>query len=135
MQTRFVATAFAAILICFVPTDAPRAQEAPQFMQDVLPEQAVEPAWQEFQAIMNPDGALDGKTKELIGLAVAAQVPCEYCVYYHTKAAEQQGASEEEIKEALASGAMVRKWSTMLNGSDYDQQDWRDQVDAMFSGE
>lgn len=135
MRASIIATAFSAIVVCLTPVDGLRAQEAPQFMRDVMPEQAVAPAWQEFQAVMDPDGALDGKTKELIGLAVAAQVPCEYCIYYHRNAAEQQGASEEEIKEALAAGALVRKWSTMLNGSDYDQQEWRGQVDAMFSGE
>ena len=138
MRTSIIATAFTAILtipLCLASPDGAFAQEAPQFMRDVMPEEAVGPAWQEFQAVMDPEGDLDAKTKELIGLAVAAQVPCEYCVYYHRKAAEQHGATEGEIKEALASGALVLKWSTMLNGLDYDRQEWRSQVDAMFSGQ
>ena len=80
-----------------------------------------------------PKGALDGKTKELIGLAVAAQIPCEYCIYYHTKAAKADGATDAQIKEAVASAALVRKWSTMLNGSSYDRQKFQQQVDSIFA--
>lgn len=64
---------------------------------------------------------------------MAAQIPCEHCIYCHTQAAKQHGATEEQIKEALASGALVRKWSLMLNGSQYDMKTWRQQVDAMFA--
>jgi Carboxymuconolactone decarboxylase family len=53
-------------------------------MKQTLPDQALKPHWDEQLAVMNPTGALDGKTKHLIGLAVAAQIPCEYCVYGHT---------------------------------------------------
>jgi hypothetical protein len=44
-------------------------------MKEIFPEQGLKPAWEESLAVMNPKGALDGKTKELIGLAVAAQIP------------------------------------------------------------
>lgn len=120
------------VIAFLVPASALQAQEPPAFIEDTFPEQGVEHAWKEFQAVMGP-GALDQKTKELIGLAVAAQIPCDYCVYYHTAAAKTHGASEKEIKEALASGALVRQWSTMLNGSAYDMGKWRQQVDAMFA--
>ncbi len=122
-----------AIAVAFTPLGPVSAQDAPRFIQETWPEQGVDAAWQEFQAIMNPDGALDGKTKELIGLAVSAQIPCDYCVYFHRKAAEEHGATEEEIKEALASAALVRKWSTVLQGAQYDQDEWRAEVDAMFT--
>jgi AhpD family alkylhydroperoxidase len=62
---------------------------------------------------MNPAGALDGKTKQLIGLGVAAQIPCAYCVYAHTKAAKAAGATDAQIKEAIATAALVRFNSTM----------------------
>lgn len=134
MRTFFAATG-AALFMALSPIGVAGAQDAPPFMLDTWPSQGVDAAWQEFQAVMGPDGALDAKTKELVGLGVAAQVPCDYCVYYHTKAAKAHGATEEEIKEALASAALVRKWSTMLNGSQYSDEEWRQQVDAMFSGQ
>lgn len=45
--------------------------------------------------------ALDGKTKELIALAISVAVRCDDCVGFHAKAAVQQGASREEVLEAL----------------------------------
>ncbi len=83
---------------------------------------------------MNPNTALDGKTKELIGLAVAAQVPCEYCVYFHTAAARKNGASEQEIKEAVGMAALTRMASTMLNGSQMDPIAFRKEADRIING-
>ena len=45
--------------------------------------------------------ALDGKTKELIALAVAVAVRCDDCIAFHVKAAVERGASREEVAEAL----------------------------------
>ena len=86
--------------------------------EQTLPDQALKPHLDEYLAVMNPTGALDGKTKQLIALAVAAQVPCAYCVYAHTKFAKAAGATDAQIKEAIATAALVRFNSTMLNGSD-----------------
>ena len=108
------------------------AQEAPQFMKDTFPQQGLSAAWQEEQALMK--GTLDEKTKQLIGLGVAAQVPCGYCVYYHTQAARHAGATDAEIKEAIAAAADTRKWSTVLNGNGYDMGKFKKEVDAMFGG-
>jgi AhpD family alkylhydroperoxidase len=94
------------------------AQEAPEWMKQTLPDQALKPHLDEQLAVMNATGALDVKTKQLISLAVAAQVPCAYCVFVHTKAAKAAGATEAQIKEAIATAALIRFNSTMLNGSD-----------------
>ena len=83
---------------------------------------------------MNPNTALDGKTKELIGLAVAAQIPCEYCVYFHTAAARKNGATEQEIKEALGMAGVTRMASTMLNGSQMDFVTFRKETDRILKG-
>ncbi|EWH00341.1 carboxymuconolactone decarboxylase family protein [Halomonas sp. BC04] len=113
-----------------------QAEEAPGFIQETFPTQGIEAAWQSYQSVfLDPDAALDTRTKELIALAVSAQVPCDYCVYYHTRASQAHGASDDEIRGALASAALVRKWSTMLNGSQYDQDAWRREVDAIFAEE
>ena len=44
---------------------------------------------------------LDPKTRELIALAVAVALRCDGCITVHTDAAIKQGASKEEIAEAL----------------------------------
>src|SRR6516164_11557732 len=107
-----------ALLLALATEPSVIAQEAPEWMKQTLPDQALKPHWDEYLAVMNATGALDGKTKNLIGLAVAAQIPCEYCVFAHTKAAKAAGATDAQIKEAIATAALVRFNSTMLNGSD-----------------
>jgi AhpD family alkylhydroperoxidase len=52
------------------------------------------------QAVMKP-GALDTKTKELIGLALAVAARCDACIAGHTRNAIESGATKEEIIEAL----------------------------------
>jgi len=113
-----LASAGLALLLALATEPSVSAQEAPAWMKQTLPDQALKPHWDEQLAVMNPTGALDGKTKNLIGLAVAAQIPCAYCVYGHTKLAKAAGATDAQIKEAIATAALVRFNSTMLNGSD-----------------
>jgi AhpD family alkylhydroperoxidase len=129
-----VATLALCILPVMASSQSVNAQDAPKFMKDTFPEQGLSAAWQETLAVGNPNGALDAKTKELIGLAVAAQIPCTYCVYYHTQAARHAGATDAQIKEAVAAAAETRKWSTVLNGNEYDMGDFKKQVDAAYGG-
>jgi AhpD family alkylhydroperoxidase len=83
---------------------------------------------------MNPTTALDGKTKELIGLAVAAQVPCEYCIIYHTEAARAAGATDAQIQEAVGMAAITRESSTLLNGLQVDKAQFRKDLDRLMQG-
>ena len=115
---KYVLTAALALLLVLATEPSVSAQEAPAWMKQTLPDQVLKPHVDEYLAVMNPTGALDGKTKQLIGLGVAAQIPCAYCVYAHTKAAKAAGATDAQIKEAIATAALVRFNSTMLNGSD-----------------
>jgi AhpD family alkylhydroperoxidase len=46
-------------------------------------------------------GHLDGKTRELIALAAAISLRCDGCIVVHATAARKEGASEEELAEAL----------------------------------
>ncbi len=95
---------------------------------------AVGPWWEQLKTFqLNPATALSGKVKELIGLAVAAQIPCDYCVYFHTVAARQSGASQREITEAIAMAATTRQWSTMLNGLPPDEAAFRAELRQILS--
>lgn len=57
---------------------------------------------------MFADGALPAKTKQLIAVAVAHSTQCPYCIRGHTSAALQQGATAEEIREAILVSAEIR---------------------------
>ena len=86
---------------------AASAQDMPKFMKDVAPDASAAPAWQEYMAVMNPKGALDDKTKQLIALGVAAQIPCQYCIYAHTLAAKHAGATDAQSHRLGGIGARM----------------------------
>jgi AhpD family alkylhydroperoxidase len=98
-----------------------------------FPESGIAGAWSEFKSVqLNPNTALNGKTKELIGLAVASQIPCGYCIYFHTAVAKANGATDEEIREAVAMAAISRHWSTVLNGMQVDLATFKGETDTVL---
>ena len=50
------------------------------------------------------DGALKKKEKELIAIGISIAINCESCMEWHIKQALDDGASEEEILEAIEVG-------------------------------
>jgi AhpD family alkylhydroperoxidase len=84
---------------------------------------------------MNPNTALDARTKELIGLAVASQIPCDYCVEFHTAVARHAGASDQQIKEAIGMASMTRMASTVINGNQVDKAQFKKDVQRLVSSE
>lgn len=62
-------------------------------------------AWQGFGALHAAalaDGALTGRVKELMALTIAVVKRCDGCIAYHAKASARQGATPEEVAEALS---------------------------------
>ena len=98
---------------------------------DAFPKYALPGAWQSFKELNGP-GSIEQKNRELIGLAVASQIPCSYCVYFHTLSAIAMGATDEEIKEAIAQAAMVRHWSTVIHGAQIDLEEFKKEFDGML---
>ncbi len=47
------------------------------------------------------DGALPGKTKELLGLVASAVLRCNDCIDYHLEQCAKTGSSKDEIVDAL----------------------------------
>jgi AhpD family alkylhydroperoxidase len=52
-------------------------------------------------------GALDEKTKELLGLAVSMVLRCDDCVVYHLIQAKDKGATDPEIFETFTVALVV----------------------------
>ena len=99
----------------------------------LYPESARAAGWEMMKSTdLNKNTVLPSKTRELIGLAVAAQIPCQYCVYYHIKAAKAAGASDEEMREAVHQASLTRHWSTILYGNQYDLGVYKTETDAAF---
>jgi AhpD family alkylhydroperoxidase len=107
------------------------AQDAPEMYKQTYPDYALGPAMDLLGALEGDGAAIDFKTMQLIQLGVAAQIPCTYCIYYHTRAAKSAGATSEEIKAAVAAAADTRMWSTVLNGNAYDMETFKAEVDSL----
>jgi AhpD family alkylhydroperoxidase len=52
-------------------------------------------------AAMGDGGELPARMKELIALAIAVTRECDGCIAAHARGAARQGASEQEVAEAL----------------------------------
>ena len=92
------------------------------------PEHARAQAWEWSKAIDGP-GVIPPKYQQLIALAVASQIPCEYCTFGHRSfATELFGASQAEISEAVALAANTRHWSTVLYGKGVDHDGFRTEI-------
>ena len=52
-------------------------------------------------------GALDVKTKELLGLVASLVLRCDDCVTYHVVRAREEGVTREEAFEAFGVGLIV----------------------------
>ena len=57
-------------------------------------------AWMAFDREVFNDGALDSRTKHLMGLAIAHVTGCPWCLDAHARKAKQLGASDEQLAEA-----------------------------------
>ena len=106
----------------------------PEFVRR-FPAEALPGAWLSFRNVeMNPETALPGKIKSLIGLAVASQIPCRYCVIADTEFAKLEGASDREIAEAVAMGSVTRQFITLIDGLQLDEKAYRRDWERLTSG-
>lgn len=53
------------------------------------------------------EGALDVKTKELLGLVASAVLRCDDCIKYHLETAYKNGVSKTEMMEAMSIATLV----------------------------
>ena len=84
----------------------PSSRELAEKRRALAPE--TEKAFQAFSHQVFADGALPAKTKQLIAVAVAHVTQCPYCIKGHTKAALRQGATSQELMEAIWVAAEMR---------------------------
>ena len=53
------------------------------------------------------EGALDVKTKELLGLVSSLVLRCDDCVKYHLESSYKEGINRDQVVEALSIGTLV----------------------------
>lgn len=52
-------------------------------------------------------GALDVRTKELLGLVASTVLRCDDCVKYHLETCHKEGLNKEEVVEALSIATLI----------------------------
>ncbi len=98
---------------------------------DALPEQALINEWPNLERFLFGESAIDPKTRELVGLAVAAAIGCEYCRHFHRGAAQLHGATEEELAELSFLASYTPRYSALIQAQDYDLDHFYGEVEAI----
>ena len=71
--------------------------------------------FQKWYSAAMEGGALDAKTKKLIGLAVAFAIQEPYCIDSYASACADGGATPEEMAEAVHVAASIRGGGTIAH--------------------
>ena len=66
---------------------------------------------------------MDNKTRELIAIGASVTANCVPCFKFHFSKAREESAGDEEIREAIRVGRMVRKGAA---------KKWDEQIDSLF---
>tara|TARA_R110002167_G_scaffold68132_2_gene192451 strand:- start:3263 stop:3607 length:345 start_codon:yes stop_codon:yes gene_type:complete len=80
----------------------------------LLPEQAKTMA--QSRIVVYKDGALEGRMKELIALAIAMR--CDGCVTHHAKLAAKKGLTREEVAEMVGVAMQMCGGPGMATGAE-----------------
>ncbi|MEP0815428.1 MAG: carboxymuconolactone decarboxylase family protein [bacterium] len=102
----------------------------PSFIKHV-PDGSLELEWKLLLQTQFAEGAIPNKYRELIGVAISAITKCKYCAYFHTAAARLNGATDEEIEDAVHFAKSSAGWSTYINGMQEDFEQFKKEIDAI----
>ena len=94
----------------------------------LVPDSTLELEWRLFKRVQFDPGPIPNKYRELIGVAIAAATKCSYCELYHTEVAKLNGATPEEVEDAVHYAKSSVGWSTYINGLQVDEDSFRDEI-------
>ena len=99
----------------------------PTFLK-MLPDTTLQAEWELFKKSQLEPGPIPNKYRELIGLGLSAVSRCRYCTLFHTEVAKLNGATDEEIEDAVHYAKSSAGWSAYLNGLQIDYDQFRDEL-------
>jgi AhpD family alkylhydroperoxidase len=100
----------------------------PSFIK-LVPDSSLELEWKLLKRVQFDEGAIPNKYRELIGLGISAVTKCRYCTLYHTEMAKLNGATDEEIEDAVHYAKSTAGWSTYLNGMQVDYDEFKKEME------
>jgi len=102
----------------------------PGFMK-ALPENVLIQEWPLFKKYNFEETEIPAKYRELMGLAVAANIKCPYCQLFHKGAAAMNGASEGEFAETVFLASYTSRWSAIIHAQNYDHQKFKEEFEQI----
>jgi AhpD family alkylhydroperoxidase len=90
----------------------------PGFMKG-LPQEVLIHDWPLMKKYTLGESKIPGKYRELMGLAIAANIKCPYCQLFHMSVAKMLGATAEEISETAFLASYTSRWSSMIHAQHY----------------
>lgn len=99
----------------------------PGFMK-ALPEDVLVNDWALMKKYQWGESVIPAKYREMIGLAIAANLKCPYCQLMHRSMAMANGATEEELAELDFLASFTSRWSAMIHAQNYDLDKFEDEV-------
>ena len=75
--------------------------------------------WEKFQGWYEEvlkEGALTAREKAIVALAVSNALQCPYCIDVHTRGAQENGVTMEQMTEAVQVAAAIRAGATLSHG-------------------
>lgn len=100
---------------------------------DALNEPDLVNEWPNFKRYAFEETEIPAKYKELIGLAVAANIKCPYCQTFHMEAARLHGATEAELAETSFLASWTARYSALIHGQDYDEETFERELEEVVS--
>jgi AhpD family alkylhydroperoxidase len=91
----------------------------PGFMKG-LPQGVLIHDWPLMKKYTLGESKIPAKYRELMGLAVAANIKCPYCQLFHMSVAKMVGATAEELAEVAFLASYTSRWSSMIHAQHYD---------------
>jgi AhpD family alkylhydroperoxidase len=91
----------------------------PGFMKG-LPQDVLMHDWPLMKKYTLGESKVPAKYRELLGLAVAANIKCPYCQLFHKSVAQMYGATPEEFAEIAFLASYTSRWSAMIHAQHYD---------------
>ena len=86
----------------------------------------IAPGAAEYFGVFNSlfsEGAIASKEARLVAVSASAAIRCEYCITAQVHLAKQAGATDDEIKTAIQIAAEVARFSILLYGNEFGQDE------------
>lgn len=102
----------------------------PGFMK-ALPADVLVHDWALMKKYQFSESKIPPKYREMIGLAVSANIKCPYCQLLHKTAAKLNEATDEELSEVAMLASFTARWSAMIHAQHYDYNTFAKEVDQI----